>query len=185
MIEAKGAMKVYTGIGSRETPGLILALMGRISARMDRLGFSLRSGGADGADSAFEEYSTRKEIFLPYNGFNGRHHDGVSYFDFLLCPGRELAQESVKQFHPAPSRLYDKGRKLMARNAMQVLGGDCKSPTDVVICWTKNGKDVGGTSQAIRIARFHNIPVLNLGNPATETYFTAFTDDPDSPFVLP
>jgi len=185
MTEAKGAMKVYTGIGSRETPGPILALMGRISARMDRLGLTLRSGGADGADSAFEECSTRKEIFLPYNGFNGRHHDGVSYFDYLLCPGRELAQESVEQFHPAPSRLFDKGRKLMARNAMQVLGRDCKSPTDVVVCWTKNGKDVGGTSQAIRIARFHNISVLNLGNPATETYFTAFTDDPDSPFVLP
>jgi hypothetical protein len=137
MIEAKGAMKVYTGIGGRETPGPILALMGRISARMDRLGFTLRSGGADGADSAFEEHSTRKEIFLPYNGFNGRHHDGVSYFDYLLCPGRELAQESVERFHPAPSRLYGKGRKLMARNAMQVLGRDCKSPTDVVICWTK------------------------------------------------
>jgi hypothetical protein len=185
MIEAKGAMKVYTGIGSRETPGLILALMGRISARMDRLGFTLRSGGADGADAAFEANSRRKEIFLPWNGFNGRYHDGKSHFDYLLCPGRELAQESVERFHPAPSRLYDKGRKLMARNAMQVLGRDCKSPTDVVICWTKNGKDVGGTSQAIRIARFHNIPVLNLGNPATETYFTAFTDDPDSPFVLP
>ena len=58
MIEAKGAMKVYTGIGSRETPGLILALMGRISARMDRLGFTLRSGGADGADAAFEANSS-------------------------------------------------------------------------------------------------------------------------------
>lgn len=178
-------MEVYTGIGSRVTPAPILALMGAVSAKMDRLGFTLRSGGANGADSAFEANSTKKEIFLPWGGFNGLYHDGKEYFDYLSCPGRELAQDSVKQFHPAPTRLYERGWKLMARNAMQVLGRDCKSPTDVLICWTKNGKDVGGTSQAIRIARFHNIPILNMGNSDTENYFITFADNPDSLFVLP
>jgi hypothetical protein len=65
----------------------------------------------------------------------------------------------------------------MARNAMQISGRDCKSPTNVVICWTKGGKDIGGTSQAIRIARAFNIPVLNLGNLKTEQFFRKFVSD--------
>lgn len=65
----------------------------------------------------------------------------------------------------------------MARNAMQIAGRDCKTPADVVICWTKDGKEVGGTSQAIRIARAKNIPVLNLGNRKTELFFYDFVTD--------
>lgn len=46
--------KIYTGIGSRETPPDILELMTKIARFMFKQGFTLRSGGADGADSAFE-----------------------------------------------------------------------------------------------------------------------------------
>ena len=73
----------------------------------------------------------------------------------------------------------------MARNAMQISGRDCKSRTDIVICWTKGGKDVGGTSQAIRMARSFDIPVFNLGDPKVEKLFLSFVSDPDVPFPLP
>lgn len=33
-----------------------------------------------------------------------------------------------------------------------------------VVCWTSDGKDSGGTGQALRIARDRNIPVYNLYN---------------------
>jgi hypothetical protein len=32
-----------------------------------------------------------------------------------------------------------------------------------VLCWTPGGKDVGGTAQALRIARHYDIYVCNLG----------------------
>jgi hypothetical protein len=51
----------------------------------------------------------------------------------------------------------------MARNAMQVLGPDLKTPSKFVICWTLEGKEIGGTSQAIRIAKDFSIPIYNLG----------------------
>lgn len=164
-------MKIYTGVGSRETPEPIIALIYQISKKLDKMGFLLRSGGANGADSAFEQFSTRKEIFLPWDGFNGRQHDGESYFDYLQCPGWSVAKASVDVFHPSPENLSKSGRSLMARNALQILGGDCKTLTNVVICWTKNGKEVGGTSQAIRIARHKNVPILNLGDKKTEVFF--------------
>ena len=164
-------MKIYTGIGSRSTPDSIIELIHQISAKLDEKGFLLRSGGASGADSAFEQYSTKKEIYLPWNGFNGHNHDGESYFDYLQCPGWSLAKVSVETFHPSPKSLSSAGRSLMARNAMQISGKNCKSPSNFVICWTKNGEEIGGTSQAIRIARYYNIPVLNLGNPKIERHF--------------
>jgi hypothetical protein len=71
----------YTGIGSRKTPENILKLMQAIGKRLGSLGIRLRSGGAEGADSAFEGGARRafKEkhgleplIFLPYPGFCGK-----------------------------------------------------------------------------------------------------------------
>jgi hypothetical protein len=47
---------------------------------------------------------------------------------------------------------------------MQVLGNYGNDPVEFVICWTSNGKDSGGTGQAIRIAKAFDIPVFNLYN---------------------
>ncbi len=46
-------MKVYAGIGSRETPPHVIRLMGRIAERLACEGWTLRSGNAPGADQAF------------------------------------------------------------------------------------------------------------------------------------
>jgi predicted Rossmann fold nucleotide-binding protein DprA/Smf involved in DNA uptake len=64
--------KYYAGVGSRQTPENILHLMTRIAMRMAELGWVLRSGGAKGADYAFEKGAgDKKEIYLPWRGFGG------------------------------------------------------------------------------------------------------------------
>ena len=53
----------------------------------------------------------------------------------------------------------------MARNICQVLGEDPTDPSGyskVVVCWTPKGGIIGGTGQALRIAKRYDIPVLNL-----------------------
>jgi len=45
----------YSGIGSRSTPENILHMMGDVAYRLANKGWILRSGGADGADNAFEQ----------------------------------------------------------------------------------------------------------------------------------
>ena len=68
-------MRYYTGVGSRKTPGAIFDLMGEIGRNLAIDGYVLRSGGASGADTAFEQgcdlHEGMKEIYLPWKGFSG------------------------------------------------------------------------------------------------------------------
>jgi len=45
----------YAGIGSRSTPDNVLGIMEKLGIVLAKKGFILRSGGADGADKAFEK----------------------------------------------------------------------------------------------------------------------------------
>ena len=154
---------VYAGIGSRSTPPEVQRLMTEVAAELGDNHFTLRSGAARGADQAFEAGATLarspKEIYLPNDGFYGRSHgvDGAQSH----IPDRAFA--IAAEHHPTWQRLQESTRRLHARNTLQVLGADCRSPADVVICWTPQGRDTGGTAQALRIARAHDIPVINLG----------------------
>lgn len=150
----------YAGIGSRETPEDVQNSFTRIADYLARKGYVLRSGGADGADLAFErgcDYTrSKKEIYLPWRGFNGSDSSRV------VCD--PLAFEIAEKYHPYYSNLKDGAKKLQARNSHQVLGEDLKTPSSFIICWTKGGKSVGGTAQAIRIATDYDIPVFNAGS---------------------
>lgn len=147
--------KYYAGIGSRKTPKHILERMMAIGYVLASDGFILRSGGADGADSAFEKGCDaahgKKEIFLPWKGFNG------SPSDFY-----EVSPEAIEiaaKFHPAWGKLNQGAKKLHSRNVYQVLGYDLNSPSFVVICYCDG---TGGTMQALRIAIERNVPIINL-----------------------
>lgn len=149
-------MKFYTGIGSRQTPFAVLRIMQRTAKNMNTVGYTLRSGGAAGADSAFEKGAgNKKEIYLPWLGFNGN--------ESTLLPTDE-AFEMAAKYHPAWKNCDERARKFHARNCHQVLGHDLKTPSKLIICWTLAGKDGGGTGQALRIARAYNIPIDNLAD---------------------
>lgn len=150
----------YAGIGSRQTPPDICLFMTDIARFLEHKGYVLRSGGASGADCAFESGVTdpaNKEIFLPWRGFN--------MHPSKLCGVTSEALEMAAKFHPAWDECSTGARELHGRNCYQVMGRDLASPSKFVVCWTKGGKLVGGTSQAMRIARAMNIPIINLGYP--------------------
>ena len=153
-------MKCYAGIGSRESPKDILAIMTRVASKLAKAGYTLRSGGAGGADNAFEagvQLDINKQIFLPWQGFNGRN----SHFS----KPTEAAYVMAASFHPAWDRCSRGAQALHARNCHQVLGYDLLSPVEFVMCWTRDGKDTGGTGQAMRIAMANDIRIWNLQIP--------------------
>lgn len=151
--------RVYAGIGSREAPAAILALMRGIARELAARGFVLRSGGADGADSAFEAGAGAAcEIFLPWRGFNGRGGPTTCVLDPLDARVREIAA----LHHPAWQRLSQGARKLHARNVLQCLGRGLDSPSAFVICWTRDAAGGGGTGQALRVARAYGVPIFDL-----------------------
>jgi len=158
----KSPIKIYyAGIGSRETPEAVQAFFTKIAKRFAEQGFILRSGGAIGADMAFEkgcdDADGEKEIFLSWKNLNGS--------DSPLIVTSNEALVIAERFHPRWHTLSEKAKKLQARNVHQVLGWDLKTPTDFITCWTKykDGKPVGGTTQALRIAHEYHIPVFNAG----------------------
>ena len=148
-------MTYYTGIGSRETPEKTLKFMTVIAEWLYNRNYVLRSGGADGADSAFEKGAgNRKEIYLPWKGFNNN-------LSSLYSIPKE-AFEIASRIHPAWEKCTPTVRKLHARNVLQVWGKDLHTFSRFVICWTKEGKYVGGTATAIKLAEKVGIPVFNL-----------------------
>lgn len=145
----------YAGIGSRETPEDVLDLMTRIASELEKKGYILNSGGAKGADSAFEK------------GVRNFRNKRI----FLADAADDETIAIAKEIHPAPERLGCYALKLMARNTYQVFGRNLDEPVDFVICWTKDGKEghgcerpCGGTGQAVEMASLKGIPVINLHN---------------------
>lgn len=175
--------KVYAGVGSRDTPQEILEVMTRLAGQMEQDGWRLRSGGARGADSAFEAgvvSPTNRAIYLPWDGYEGRAAGRGGYYDSQRLPGWSGALETVRQYHPAPDRLGRGGLSLMARNAMQVLGPDLGAPADLLVAWTPGARFTGGTGQALRMAADKGIPIRNLADPVTLEGVLRYLDRPSS-----
>lgn len=151
---------IYTGIGSRETPFDFIQEIYKVSYILRDC--TLRSGAAKGADEAFELNATKKEIFIPWNKFNKYVHNGDDVFALEFMDNKDEAERISKEYHPNWNRLSKGGISLMTRNVYQILGKDLKSPSDFLVCYTKDGKISGGTGQAMRIAKDYNVPIHNL-----------------------
>jgi hypothetical protein len=162
-------MRTYAGIGARATPEPILQLMTRCSFTLAKRGYLLRSGHADGADSAFEAGAgTNAEIYLPAPRWRGSpsplHPEAIGAAIW------HQARIIAAQHHPAFATLSEFIQHLHTRNVFQVLGPKLNSPSEFVLCWTPTGEPVGGTGQAIRIAHAHNVPVFNLQRTRERTH---------------
>jgi hypothetical protein len=170
----------YAGIGSRKTPRVLASRMHSIATVLERRGWLLHSGGADRADTWFEQGvkdSANACIFLPWPRF--RDHASP------LHEACERAHEIARQFHPAYHRLSAAGRLLMARSSYQVLGLDLVSPVTCVVCWTPDGEASGGTGQALRIAAAHGVPVFNLWSATTVDRLDAFVREVEAARRVP
>ena len=148
-------MRYWTGIGSQKTTKALVPTIKRIAEALHARGLRLRSGGASGFD-AFAEWASpgESDIYLPWEGFNGNLSRlvGATETAFLIAAG----------VHPVWEKLSSGAKRLHARNVHQVLGRDCQTPSDVLVCWTPNGKPVGGSRTAILVAQQHGVPVVNL-----------------------
>lgn len=148
----------YTGVGSRKTPADVIQLMHRIAAKAALSGYTLRSGGAEGADLAFERgcdsIKGNKEIYYANQA-------------------TQTAMDIAARFHPAWNRCSDYAKKLHGRNAFQVLGLQLAVPSERLICWTPDGCishstrsiQTGGTGTAISIAEASGVMICNLAIP--------------------
>jgi hypothetical protein len=169
---------IYAGIGSRSTPQEILNTMCLLASKLAEAGWTLYSGGAEGADEAFALGAEadlidftgaggEMEIFLPWPGFNGL----VGNEPRVHERPQDEAYDIAAEYHPYWRYLKRGARALMARNTHQILGWQLEQTVDRVICWTpdashgdKTSIQTGGTGQALRMAYDLGVPVYNLAD---------------------
>lgn len=155
---------IITGVGSRHITDEGKNRIIEVCKYLNNSNNIIRSGGADGSDTIFEENLNNciKEIFLPWKGFN---NNPSPYYNMI-----NEAYSLASTIHPYYFRLKTGSKKLHARNMCQVLGYNLDKPSDILICWTKDGCynehsstiDTGGTRSAIVLADRYNIPIYNL-----------------------
>ena len=73
------------------------------------------------------------------------------------------AYEIAKRFHPAWDKLNQYSKNLIARTSHVIFGEKLDDPVRLIIAYTPQGKIIGGTGQALRIARAYGIKTFNLG----------------------
>jgi len=188
--------RIYTGIGSRQTPDTVCDDMRVIAAKLADAGWLLRSGGAPGADSAWADGAKARQtppgavafgrpdpqgrtgkapvIILPHEGFNNQA--GIVLPKNILADAEPIAAS----FHPNWSACNAFARKAHSRNVPQVLGPDLATPSTVVLAWTPDAATVGGTATALRIATFCRIPILNLADPRCQGLASLSTEALDT-----
>ena len=144
----------YAGIGSRETPLDICDYMTATAERLAKLDFVLRSGGARGADKAFEAGAGKAKAIL-------RPEDATT-----------SAIREAARFHPAWKKCSPLAQRYHGRNVMIILGeddlGNEEMWVEFVICWTPPDIPRGGTKLGMRVAEDRKIPVFNLAVPGME-----------------
>ena len=152
-------MKYYAGVGSRKTPNAVLELMKDIAKTLEKKGYTLRSGGCTGADSAFADGTETKDIYIPWRTYN-------NITKYKRNSPEVWTYKIAKSLHPAWDRCSQGAKKLHARNVHQILGDSLDpKPCEFVVCWTPSGRKVGGTATAIKLADKNNIKVYNLAKP--------------------
>jgi hypothetical protein len=155
-------MPKYISIfGSREGfSGDDLLKIGQIAEFFAKKGWVLRTGGAIGIDDAglngFKKVANSKvELYLPWQGYNN-HYNGI-----LHTPENwEAASKYVGHW----DQLKLNHRIFHARNVALILGSDNETPSTVAVCWTPEGKEVGGSCTGILVCKDKGIPLFNLGS---------------------
>ena len=144
--------------------------MEQIGSMKARKSWRLLSGAAKGADSAFEAGCVKeggaKTIILPKAGWEGRRGP-----DYLVMTDAEREQAEaylakvLEPLHLQRIKASDFAYRAHTRNVWQVLGPDFQSPVQHVICWCpkdSNGRLLGGTATAVKLADNAGIRVYNL-----------------------
>ena len=162
---------IYAGIGATETPEDVKNTMIRIGKSLALRGHILRSGGARGADTAFEQgcdaAGGQKIIYKADTAYS------------------EAAMALAVLHHPMGEGLRNyPHRGYLIRDGYQVVGKKLDQPSDFVVCWTDDGSEgettrkTRGTGQALRIAYSLGIPIFNLRNADSMPRLKAFLHRP-------
>ncbi|MEE8262749.1 MAG: hypothetical protein V3R83_09835 [Gammaproteobacteria bacterium] len=145
--------RYYAGIGSRKTPQSIQRRMTRDAMRLQAAEYVLRSGGAEGADRAFEAGAgAAKQIYTPIKATKRA---------LIKAQDIWLLRDDRRGWPFEPGSYIG---KLMGRSAMVIEGLNMGVPVEFVLCWTPRAEWIGGTAQSLWHADSLGIPIYNYAD---------------------
>lgn len=160
--------KPYLVSGNRNPPVEILSLVDKIVRNIETMGYTVRVGGFEGMEEAAELAATKKEVLLPWKGFNEKE----SKLTYTLPRAKEIA----KLYHKSYDSLSGPVQTFLAKNVRLVLGQELKGPALFAIIWSEDGAEnnsevtnnTGVISHTIAMLSELKVPVFNLGKPDAE-----------------
>ena len=175
----------YAGIGSRRTPDAVLAAMADLAETLGHSGCVLSTGGADGADRAFETGALRTDapvtVHAPWSGYNGYRpgREPESDIDVRVPAPTDAVHglpylDLARRHHPAWERCGRGPRALFVRNVAILAGALAADgeplPVRAVVAFTPTGlaagRAAGGTGHTLRVAGELDVPAVNVSSRA-------------------
>ena len=165
----------YSGIGTRETTPKEEERILKISEKLSK-SFVLYSGNASGSDRKFQEGCNGNcVLFLPWASFDSDKYDFTKALDVFDLGKSPEGMASVEKFHPNGKNMKYTHKLLMSRNYHQIMGYKQYPRVSFVVCCASEddeGNVLGGTGQAVRIAKNIGIPVINIRVPGWSDYLS-------------
>lgn len=161
--------KFWAGIGSRSIDRVddekTYKRLIDVAGIMATMKYTLRSGGALGADTAFEIGVSKvnrelREIYLPSYAAKNDKPPKHSYVPADPQNCALIARDICGHY----AAMSPHARLLHQRNVCQILGLTLDNPVAITICWTLLGSIEGGSATAINLSLELGIPVVNLGD---------------------
>lgn len=166
----------YAATGNQNPPPEVLSRIESVVRRLNQLGFTARTGGFEGVEETVEKAAAKKEVHLPWRGFN----DKESKFTWT----KERATSVARMFQPGFDALKKPVQTFLAKNARLILGDSMASPALFLIVWTEDGcntskrrnAQTGFSGHPIAIASALGIPIYNFQNPDDERRLNEYLD---------
>ena len=156
--------RAYAVAGNENPPAEIIRQIEEIAPMLEKMGWTLRTGGGKGTEASFEKHVEKKEVYLPWKKFNAHYSKNT----------RNLpeAENIIKRIMPNYDDLKQGVKPIFCRNAHTILGKDLSNPVKFLIAWTddgcetkeKVGRSTGFSGIAISLACAMKLPIFNLRN---------------------
>lgn len=153
----------YAVASNKNTPPEIIQQFVELAKWLETKGFVVRvDGDKDGVSQAVEDAVSKKEVILPWKGFNEKESE--------FCWSNEASQHIAKKYSPVYESIPDGVKKFLHRNARLIMGDKMRSPVSFLIAWSDDGCEsirektsrTGFVSHQIGITLGAIRPVFNL-----------------------
>ena len=172
--------RTFTITSSGEVPQTVIDNVIAVLDTINSVHFTLRDS-LDSRDALLvgtSKHVTRRDYILPWKKFN-------TSVDAKVSKPSKYAYEVAAYFHKAFKKIPNVVKTMIARNNHLILGAECDTPVNFIICYSDDGADTkkkvdykttGNISYFIEVGEELNIPIFNFKNEGAKEKLLGFLE---------